>query len=182
MTSEEATLRVIDALEAAGIPCMLVGSFSSNYHGIPRSTEDADIVIVVPERPLADILAPLEPAFRLDPQLSFESITFTPRQVIEVPELPFRIELFHFTDDPHNQARFGRKLKVEMAGRKVWIPTAEDVIITKLRWARSKDRDDVRNVIAVQSDAIDWDYVHSWCDRHSTRALLDEIRASIPPI
>jgi hypothetical protein len=40
----------------------------------------------------------------------------------------------------------------------------------------------VRNVIAVQGEAIDWDYVYSWCDRHGTRALLDEIRASIPPI
>lgn len=58
--------------------------------------------------------------------------------------------------------------------------------MTKLRWAllanRSKDRSDVRDVIAVQGGRIDWDYVHRWCDEHGTRALLDEIRASIPPI
>jgi hypothetical protein len=64
--------------------------------------------------------------------------------------------------------------------------TAEDVIITKLHWAllgnRYKDREDVRDVIAVQADRIDWDYVHRWCEQHGTRALLDEIRASIPPI
>ena len=58
--------------------------------------------------------------------------------------------------------------------------------MTKLRWGilarRSKDLDDVRNVIAVQADRIDWDYVHRWCEQHGTRALLDEIRASIPPI
>jgi hypothetical protein len=68
----------------------------------------------------------------------------------------------------------------------VFIPSPEDVIITKLRWAllggRSKDREDVRDVIAVQGDRIDWDYVHAWCDRHGTRPLLDEIRRSIPPI
>jgi hypothetical protein len=62
------------------------------------------------------------------------------------------------------------------------VPTAEDVIVTKLRWARSKDKDDVRDVIAVQGDAIDWDYVHTWTERHGTRGLLDEIRRSIPPI
>jgi len=38
-------LRVIDALNAAEIPHALVGSFSSNYYGIPRSTEDADFVL-----------------------------------------------------------------------------------------------------------------------------------------
>jgi hypothetical protein len=58
------------------------------------------------------------------------------------------------------------------------------VIVTKLRWAqnaaRGKDRDDVKDVIVVQGDAIEWDYVHHWCNVHGTRALLDEIRASIP--
>jgi hypothetical protein len=62
----------------------------------------------------------------------------------------------------------------------------EDVIITKLRWIqggrRSKDWDDVRNVIAVQRDRIDWAYVYSWSDQHDTRAVLDEIRLSIPPL
>jgi hypothetical protein len=66
------------------------------------------------------------------------------------------------------------------------LPTAEDVIITKLRWAvraaRNKDVDDVKDVIAVQANRIDWDYVYKWCDVHGTRSLLDEIRASIPEI
>jgi hypothetical protein len=47
---------------------------------------------------------------------------------------------------------------------------------------RSKDRDDARDVIAVQGDRIDWEYVYSWCEQHGTRGLLDEIRQSIPPI
>jgi hypothetical protein len=34
----------------------------------------------------------------------------------------------------------------------------------------------------VQANHIDWDYVYKWCDEHGTRALLDTIRASIPPI
>jgi hypothetical protein len=66
------------------------------------------------------------------------------------------------------------------------MPTAEDVIVTKLNWAllaqRSKDRDDISGVIAVQGDRIDWDYVHKWCEVHGTRDLLDELRASLPPI
>jgi hypothetical protein len=82
--------------------------------------------------------------------------------------------------------RFRRRRRVSLAGREVWLPTAEDAIITKLRWSllanRSKDRIDVRDVIAVQFDRIDWDYVNAWCDQHGTRALLDEIRRSIPPI
>jgi hypothetical protein len=40
MTIDDVALRVADALNAAGVPFMLVGGFSSNYHGIPRSTKD----------------------------------------------------------------------------------------------------------------------------------------------
>ena len=64
-------------------------------------------------------------------------------------------------------------------------PSAEDVIITKLRWSRAggrrKDIEDAENVIAVQGERIDWDYVTSWCDRHGTRELLDRVRQSLPP-
>ena len=59
----------------------------------------------------------------------------------------------------------------------------EDVIITKLRWShigrREKDIEDVRNVITIQGDRIDWDYVISWCDRHGTRELLENVRQSL---
>jgi len=115
--------------------------------------------------------------------MSFETATATYKHVIEVlTDPPFHVELFHLSEDDHDQEGFRRRQQAHLDIGTVVVPTAEDVIIAKLRWARSKDRDDVRNVIAVQGDAIDWDYVHSWCDRHGTRALLDEIRASIPPI
>ena len=44
-TIEDVTLRVVDASNACGSPYMLVGSFSSNLYGIPRSTKDADFVL-----------------------------------------------------------------------------------------------------------------------------------------
>jgi len=55
-----------------------------------------------------------------------------------------------------------------------------------LRWFvranRRKDEDDIRDVIAVSGNQVDWDYVHRWCELHGTRAALDAIRASVPPL
>lgn len=42
MTADEAVVAVIDTLEAVGIRSMIVGSLAPNFHGIPRSTRDAD--------------------------------------------------------------------------------------------------------------------------------------------
>jgi hypothetical protein len=186
MTSEEATVAVIDALDALHIPYMLVGSFSSNYYGIGRSTKDADFVIQLGSESLSDLAKHLGAAFRLDPQMTFETITLTRRHVLDVVGIAFKIELFHLSDDPHDQERFRRRKRVKMLDHEINLPTVEDVIITKLRWAlqtkRGKDTDDVRAVLAVQGPNIDWPYVYGWCDQHGTHALLEEIRSSIPPL
>jgi hypothetical protein len=42
---QEALFEVIQALDGQGIPHMVTGSVASSYHGRPRSTHDADIVI-----------------------------------------------------------------------------------------------------------------------------------------
>jgi hypothetical protein len=186
MTGKEATLAVIDALEELAIPYMLVGSLSSNVYGIPRSTRDADFVIECGVESLPHLAAHLGAAFRLDPQMTFEMATLTRRHILAVVGVPFSIELFRLSDDPHDVERFRRRRRVQTMGREVSMPTAEDVIITKLRWAlnsrRTKDREDARDVIAVQGPNIDWPYVHGWCDQHGTRELLDDIRRSIPPL
>jgi hypothetical protein len=186
MTSTEAVLNVLDALEDCGIPYMLVGSNSSNAYGIPRLTQDADFVVELGEKSILELARWIAPSIRIDPQMSFETVTMSRRHVAEVVGTPFKIEFFLLNDDPHNQERFRRRRQVSALGRQVWMPTAEDVIVTKLHWAllanRSKDRDDVHGVIAVQGDRIDWGYVHRWCEQHGTRELLDEIRRSIPPI
>jgi hypothetical protein len=35
---------------------------------------------------------------------------------------------------------------------------------------------------SILVNLIAWGYVYKWCDEHGTRGLLDQIRASIPPI
>jgi len=183
MTSAESiTVKVAEALESQGIQYLLVGAFSSNIHGIPRSTKDADFVIqmsgAVGHR-LSEILGD---DFDLDPQLSFETNTGTMRQLVRHREKAFKVELFLLSNDPHDQERFRRRQQIEVFERPLWFPTAEDVIITKLRWKRRKDLDDVRDVMSVQLGSLDWPYIEKWCREHGTLALLEEIRRSVPEI
>jgi hypothetical protein len=43
--AEGAIRRALEALQRAGVPYMLTGSFASSFHGAPRTTQDIDIVI-----------------------------------------------------------------------------------------------------------------------------------------
>lgn len=184
MTGPDATLAVIEALEELGVPYMLVGSFSSSFYGIPRLSKDADFVVQLGEHSISDIAQRLGANFRLDPQMAFESVTMTTHHVLNVVGTSFTIEIFYLTDDAHDQERFRRRQRVVAHGRQVWFPTAEDVVVTKLHWAllagRSKDIDDVRNVIAVRGSSLDWIYVERWANVHGSKDLLDRVRASLP--
>lgn len=62
--------------------------------------------------------------------------------------------------------------------------TLAKALDTKLRWGmganRSKDRDDIHNMLAVQGPLLDWAYLDRWAGAHGTTQLLEEIRASVP--
>lgn len=186
MNGEQATVAVIEALEDLAIPYMLVGSFSSNFYGIARATQDADIVIQLGDSTLQAIKNRLGDKFHIDMQLTFETATGTKRNIVQVSETNFKIELFRLSLDAHDQERFARRRQLfsHQLNHATFLPSVEDVIIFKLRWAveagRAKDRDDVRDVIAVQMGQFDWNYIHHWTDVHGTRSCLDEIVDSIP--
>lgn len=106
MTGNEAALAVIDAMGSVGIDYMLVGSYSSNWYGVPRSTRDADFVVHMEHSKLGELMRALAPSIRFDPQMSFETVTMTRRYIANVVGSPFKIELFLLGEDPHDQKRF----------------------------------------------------------------------------
>lgn len=181
--ADEFVVRTIDALSALKIPYMLVGSFSSSFYGIVRSSQDADFVVQFGGQDVAALIAALGPEVRLDPQMSFETITGTWRYVATAVDTGFKVEFFLLSGEAHDQERFSRRRDVTTLGRLVSVPSPEDVVVTKLRWShlgkRRKDLDDVRNVLAVQRGRLDWPYMRGWCDQHGTRELLEQLRTEL---
>jgi hypothetical protein len=185
VTPDEAVVSVLAALDAAAIPYMLVGSMASNFHGIPRSTRDADLVVQLAAGGLQRLAAELPAGLLLERQGAFEAVTGTIRYLVTLAGSPFVCELFELSDDPHDRARFARRLSARVLGREAFVASAEDMVITKLRWVvaanRPKDREDIRNILAVQGQ-LDWAYIDSWCATHGTAQILAGIRASLPSV
>ncbi len=173
--------KMLQALNGLKIPYMIVGSLSSNLYGEPRLTDDADFVVELGGTSIAALIPALGPEFWVDTQLGFETITGRTRYRISHIESEFLIELFQLTDDPHNQARFGRRREIVLADVPAAVQSAEDVIVQKLRWFkrgdRQKDFDDAKNVIETQAGLLDIEYIRQWADQHETRELLEKILA-----
>jgi hypothetical protein len=176
----EAAVSVIEAIGAASIPYMLLGSYASNVYGVRREPDDVDIRIDLNETSIDELRRLLEPTILIDHELHVEPVSQSHRYNAKVAELPVLIELFLLNDDPHNQEEFRRRRLVDILGRQVWVPTAEDVLVTRLRWSLPfgwcKHTDDACGIITVQGAMINWDYVCRWCELHGSLDLLDEIR------
>jgi predicted nucleotidyltransferase len=177
MTGNGALLKLLAVLNQLSIPYMLVGSYSSNIYGIPRMTKDADLVLQLDGSALSSLNKNLPEGLSLEEQSFFETVTATRKELLHIDGTDFLIELFHLSSDPFDQSRFKRRVKSEIIDDlQVWFPTAEDVIIQKLRWARNKDFDDVVAILRVQT-TLDFDQINHWCGIHETLPLLEKARA-----
>src|SRR5439155_22993131 len=78
MNVQDVLRRLADALNQAGIPYMLTGSLASSAHGMPRASNDFDIVIAPTPEQLR-VLKTLLP----EPQYYFD-LGWTPRAYREL--------------------------------------------------------------------------------------------------
>jgi hypothetical protein len=103
----------------------------------------------------------------------------TTRYIIKHPATAFTIESFLLSSDPHDLERFRRRQQVDFEGHRTWLPAAEDIVVTKLRWSkggrRTKDVDDVLRVFGVRANTLDLGYIRRWCDQHDTRSLFEKL-------
>jgi hypothetical protein len=182
MTAFETVSDVLDVLNRLGVPHLLVGSFSVNLYAIPRMTKDVDFVLEIGPVSVQAIAAALGPGYALDPPITFETVTTTTRYRMVHRETDFALEFFKLSSDPHDRERFRRRVRHNLAGPHVDVPTPEDVVINKLRWSkgghRRKDVEDVENVLAVQAGALDLAYIRQWADQHGTRELFERLLVS----
>ena len=96
------------------------------------------------------------------------------------------IDLFLPPLDDHSYGLFKRAVSVEMApGPKVRCQSAEDVVISKLRWFdlgnRVSDRqwNDIVLVLELRKDLLDLEYVRRWTGDFGLRDLFDDALSQV---
>lgn len=177
----------LERIESTGVPYMLVGAIAAGAHGIPRSTRDVYFLVPVTSGGgVNTIIRALDDIVIFEQQAVFDKLTWGKRHVGQtISPPPVKIELFELFDDPFVIEEFERRRQIfiPILNCKGWVPTAEDVIVQKLRWGRDKDLADVTDILAVQgTDKLDMPYIQNWCALHKTSDRLDATLARIPPL
>lgn len=178
MNSVELSRQAWQAIVASEVPYVMVGGFAVIFYTFPRATLDVDFVVAMPMSGIEQIAWQFPANFILNPQPEMEILTGTYRWMIDVEGEAFRVELFQLSNDPHHQLLFANRVAIDFpgVGSNVFIPIAEDLLIQKLRWARTKDLLDAKNILSVQGSRLNLPYVEEWCTRHGTLPKLRDLQ------
>ena len=65
---------------------------------------------------------------------------------------------------------------MEFAGISTWITSREDLILSKLVWARDSGSEmQLRDVRTLVDESVDWLYLKDWAAKLGVAAKLDEV-------
>jgi hypothetical protein len=159
--------RIAVALDQAGIPYMLTGSFASAYYGAPRSTQDIDVVIAatpVELRKLVQLLPTNE--YYVDFEAALQACNH--QSMFNVVDLVtgWKIDFIIRKARAFSEEEFRRRTQVHLQGLSLFVASAEDVVLSKLEWAKlaesSRQIEDVAAILRLQWTSLDRAYLGEW--------------------
>ena len=129
--------RLTAKLAAAGIPHMVVGSFASSFHGVPRSSQDLDLVVDPDAASLQRLLDSL-PAqeYYADADAAFEALRRRGQFNVIDMATAWKADLIVRKARPFSVEEMRRPLEGDLLGARVPIASAEDTLISKMEWAK----------------------------------------------
>jgi hypothetical protein len=173
-------LAVLDRLE---IPFFAGGSVASGTHGLPRQTNDIDLVADLNADRIAEFCEALDPAFYADAETIQRAIeTGRSFNTIHIGGA-YKFDIFPVGQDPFARSQLARRryTTTTITGLEhieFPVASAEDTILAKLVWFRKggevSDRQwhDMLGVIQVQAGRLDSAYLREWAASLGVADLL----------
>lgn len=181
MSDELDVLKAVAAdLEGAGIPYMVTGSMAANFYTVPRMTRDIDLVIELFERDVDRITRLFQQDYYIDRDMVERAVREHAMFNMIHNALVVKVDCVVRKETEYRREEFARRRAVSIAGQQVFIVSPEDLILSKLDWAKESRSQmqltDVRNLLnSVQG--LDTAYLTRWAARLGLSSLYREVSA-----
>ena len=180
MHDELSVLKLVAGrLVAAGLPYMVTGSVALSLYAEPRMTRDVDLVVELRPSDTPRIIELFGAEFSVDADRIRDAITerstFNMIHTVAVVKLDIIVR----KAGAYREEEFRKRRLAEIDGVGMWVVSAEDLVLSKLDWARDSRSEvqlrDVRRLIKAQP-MLDWTYVEAWAARLGLLDLVREVR------
>ena len=183
-------LQVSRILDHLAIPYLTCGSIASSILGIPRATQDIDMVIDLPPAKVADFVTAFQVEFYIDSAAVMRAVQRSASFNAVHFETVQKIDFFLKQPNDYAAEEMRRRFAVavdETESERVFIASPEDVILQKLVWYKlgsqisERQWNDILGVIKVQGDRLDLNYLGKWAGTLAVADLVDQaLRAAAP--
>lgn len=156
--------------EACDVEYFVTGSLATIAHGEPRLTIDADIVADLKLRHVPAVITAFPPPdFYCTRGMIEDAVRSSSQFNIIHPESGAKVDVMIPKGSDFDQSRFTRRMRVTTRGVEAFFATPEDAILKKLEYFREggseKHIRDIRGVLSIQGDALDFDYIDLWAEK-----------------
>lgn len=173
-TELEVLRDAVARLERTGFEYMLTGSLAMSYYATPRMTRDIDLVVALDSGDTAKLRDAFIGDYYVPDNLQQAMTTPGMFNLVHLDSV-VKLDIVVRKDDIFRRQEFTRRRRVELGGFQAWIVSREDLILSKLVWARAAEseqqRRDVRNLLG-DADAA---YIAHWAPLLGVADLLDEL-------
>jgi hypothetical protein len=162
----EVLKQVTQRLNDADIIYFISGSIASNYYTQPRMTRDIDIVIDLSSRDINRFVALFQNDFYIDQEMIKHEVARVGLFNLIHKQYIIKIDFILKKETEYQKSTFARRKKVMINDQAAWIIAPEDLIISKLIWAKethsAMQLADVKNLLSME---LDKSYLEHWIQK-----------------
>ncbi len=165
MTEIDVLKDIAKKLKSNNIEYMVSGSVSMNFYATPRMTRDIDIVILIDKDDIDKLETNFKDDYYIDKKMIEDAVTnYSMFNIIHLKEI-IKIDFIIRKNDPYRILEFNNRKKVMIDGIEINIVSLEDLIISKMYWAKDSYSEiqvkDIKNLVKLPYDR---NYVEKWCN------------------
>jgi hypothetical protein len=172
---------VVVAFEKLGIPYLIGGSVASSVYGVPRATNDADLVADIKHEQILTLIAELEADYYISEVAVREAVSRkTFFNVLHQPTVT-KVDIFILKSGSFEQIAFARRQQEQIDPdnpKLFYLSSPEDIILQKLLWyemggqVANQQWLDITGLLKIQGATLDRNYLQSWAGQLSVTDLL----------
>lgn len=171
-----------DIFDELNIKYAIGGSVASSIFGTPRFTQDADITVQLSIPAAESLYEKVSGHFYISKEAMYQAVNSKSSFNIIHLDAVFKIDIFIPNSEFENTliARSHKNKIDESIAKEFSLVSPEDVILLKLKWykmadcASDRQWSDVKGVLSVQKNKIDYDYLKIWANKLGLANLLEK--------
>jgi hypothetical protein len=166
---------VVNKLNSLNIDYMLTGSLAMNYYAEPRMTRDLDIIIEIFPKDINRIIDKFQKEYYISENSIREAIeqvsSFNIIHNLSIIKVDFLIR----KKEKYRKIEFDRKQTIKILGNEINIVSKEDLIISKLYWAKDSRSEQQKNdIINLLKTSYNSEYLLKWLGKLDLIAFFKE--------